>query len=102
MSSKITEQQVRDVAMLSRLNLNDTEIHDFARQLSSILSYVDKLNELDTDGIEPLAHCLPVSNVFREDEPHQPLEREKALHNAPHRDEQFFRVPPILDDNSGA
>jgi len=53
-------------------------------------------------GVEPLAHCLPVSNVFRQDSPIPPLDREDALKNAPHRDEQFFRVPPVLDDNSGA
>ena len=102
MPSKITEQQVREVAQLSRLNLTDEEVSGFASQLSSILAYVDKLNELDTDGVEPLAHCLPVSNVFRLDSPGKPLDRQRALQNAPHRDEQFFRVPPVLDDNSGA
>ena len=90
------------MALLSRLNLTDNEVHEFSEQLSSILTYVDKLNELDTEGVEPLAHSLPVSNVFRQDIPGESLDREKPLQNAPHRDEQFFRVPPILDDNSGA
>jgi aspartyl-tRNA(Asn)/glutamyl-tRNA(Gln) amidotransferase subunit C len=99
---KIDEAQVRKVAKLSRLDLTDAEVQEFTGQLSAILDYVEKMNELDTDGIEPLAHCLPVSNVFREDCVRESLGTEKALANAPQRDGDFFKVPKILEDSSGA
>lgn len=99
---KIDEAQVRKVAKLSRLALTDAEVQEFTGQLSAILGYVEKMNELDTDGIEPLAHCLPVSNVFRDDCVTESLGTEKTLANAPQRDGDFFKVPKILDDSSGA
>jgi len=99
---KIDEAQVRKVAKLSRLELTEAEVEEFTGQLSAILGYVEKMNELDTDGIEPLAHCLPVSNVLREDRVTESLGTEKALANAPQRDGDFFKVPKILDDSSGA
>lgn len=102
MAQKIDQEQVRKVAKLSRLDLSESEIQEFTGQLGAILEYVEKMNELDTENIEPLAHCLPVSNVFRDDCPKESLGTEKALANAPQKDEAFFKVPKILDDNSGA
>lgn len=102
MARKIDEAQVRKVAKLSRLELTEAEVEEFTGQLSAILDYVEKMNELDTEGIEPLAHCLPISNVFREDCVKESLGTEKALDNAPQRDGDFFKVPKILDDSSGA
>lgn len=102
MAKTIDEAQVRHVAKLARLDLTGDEVATFSAQLSAILDYIQKLNELDTAGVEPLAHCLPVSNVFREDEVKTSLKPEAALANAPDRDEQFFKVPKILDDTSGA
>lgn len=102
MSKQLDQAQVKEVAMLARLELSDAEVKTFSTQLSSILGYIEKLEELDTEGVEPLAHSLPIKNVFREDVPHECLEREKALRNAPDADEQFFMVPKILDDNSNA
>jgi aspartyl-tRNA(Asn)/glutamyl-tRNA(Gln) amidotransferase subunit C len=102
MGKKIDETQVRKVAKLSRLELTEAEVQEFTGQLSAILDYVEKMNELNTDGIEPLAHCLPVSNVFREDCVTESLGTEKTLANAPQRDGDFFKVPKILDDSSGA
>ena len=102
MAEKIDQQQVRKVAKLSRLDLSDAEVEEFTGQLSAILGYVEKMNELDTENVEPLAHCLPVHNVFREDSVKESLGTEKALANAPQQDGEFFRVPKILDDNSGA
>ena len=99
---KITPEQVRTTAKLARLNLNDAEIAQFSTQLSDILQYVEKLNQLDTAGIEPLAHCLPVSNCLRDDVVKPSLGAEKTLSNAPDSDGQFFIVPKILDENSGA
>ena len=100
--SKIDEAMVRNVAKLSRLNLSDGEVHQFAEQMSEILSYVEKMNELDTENVEPLAHCLPMHNVFREDVVKPSLGTEKILANAPDADEDFFKVPTILDDGSSA
>ena len=102
MPEKIDKEQVRKVAKLSRLELTEAEIEEFTGQLSAILGYVEKMNELDTDSVEPLAHCLPVHNVFRRDGVKSSLGTEKALANAPQRDGEFFKVPKILDDSSGA
>ena len=102
MAKKIDEAQVRKVAKLSRLELTEAEVEEFTGQLSAILDYVEKMNELDTGNIEPLAHCLPISNVFRQDCAKESLGTEKTLANAPQRDGEFFKVPKILDDSSGA
>ncbi|MFC1633680.1 Asp-tRNA(Asn)/Glu-tRNA(Gln) amidotransferase subunit GatC [Planctomycetota bacterium] len=102
MAKKIDEAQVRKVAKLSRLELTEAEVGEFTGQLSAILDYVEKMNELDTDNVEPLAHCLPISNILREDSAKESLGAEKALANAPQQDGNFFKVPKILDDGSGA
>ncbi len=102
MTAKIDETQVRRVALLSRLELSQEEVAQFSTQLSDIVAYIEKLNELDTEQVEPLAHCLPVHNVLREDVPRASLTNEQALANAPERQEEYFKVPKILDDNSGA
>ena len=102
MAKKIDQAQVKKVARLSRLELTESEIEEFTGQLSAILDYVEKINELDTTDVEPMAHCLPISNVFRHDCVRESLGTEKALANAPQRDGKFFKVPKILDDSSGA
>ena len=102
MAEKIDQAQVRKVARLSRLRLTEAEVEEFTGQLSAMLDYVEKMNELDTDNVEPLAHCLPVSNVFRADSVKESLGTEKTLANAPQRDGEFFKVPKILDGSSGA
>ena len=102
MATKIDEAQVRRVALLSRLELSDKEVAQFSSQLSDIVEYIEKLNELNTDNVQPLAHCLPVHNVLREDIPHPSLTNDQALANAPQREDEYFKVPKILDDNSGA
>jgi len=90
------------VARLSRLELTEAQTDQFTGQLSAILEYVEKMNELDTADVEPLAHCLPIRNVLRADVPVDSLGTQRVLANAPVRDEQFFRVPRILDEGSGA
>ena len=102
MEKKIDQAQVRKVAKLSRLELTEAEVQEFTGQLSAILDYVEKMNELDTDSVQPLAHCLPISNVFRQDRVRESLGTEKTLANAPQRDGEFFKVPKILDGSSGA
>lgn len=102
MAEKIDQTQVRKVAKLSRLELTQAEVEEFTSQLSAILDYMEKMNELDTTNVEPLAHCLPINNVFRQDHVKQSLGTEKTLANAPQRDGDFFKVPKILDDSSAA
>jgi aspartyl-tRNA(Asn)/glutamyl-tRNA(Gln) amidotransferase subunit C len=101
MAQGINPQLVQKVAHLARLDLSDSELEEFTAQLRSIIEYVEKINQLDTEGVEPLAHCLPVTNCFREDEARDSLEVEQALANAPMRDDAFFRVPKILDQDGG-
>ena len=102
MDRKIDEAEVKKVAKLARLDLSAEEIAEFTGQLSAILEYVEKIDELDTENVEPLAHCLAVSNCFRDDEVKDSLGTEKTLANAPQRDDEFFKVPKILDDSSAA
>jgi aspartyl-tRNA(Asn)/glutamyl-tRNA(Gln) amidotransferase subunit C len=98
MDKKIDISQVRQVAKLSRLQLDEETLERFSTQLSAILKYIEKLNEINTDGIEPLAHCLPVSNVFRDDMIKASMGVEKTLSNSPQRDGEFFKVPKIIEE----
>ncbi len=85
------------VALLARLKLTDMEKEIFSEQVVNIIRYIDKLNELDTSGIEPTAHVLPMKNIFREDRVRPSLPRDSALQNAPERDGGFYRVPKIIE-----
>jgi aspartyl-tRNA(Asn)/glutamyl-tRNA(Gln) amidotransferase subunit C len=89
--------EIDHVALLARLELKDEEKELFSKQVGSIIKYVDKLNELDIDEVEPTAHVLPIKNVFREDELRDSLPREKALQNAPRKNDGFYRVPKIIE-----
>lgn len=99
---RITEQQVRHVAKLSRLRLTDDQIHQFTDQLADVLDYVAKLNELDVANVEPMAHAMDLLNVLREDAEKQSLSVDEALANAPDASPPFFKVPKVLGDASGA
>lgn len=94
---KITKAEVEHVARLARLDLSETEIETFTGQMDAILAYVEKLNELDTEGITATAHAVPVENAFRADEVRPPLGTDNALSNAPSRVEDFFRVPKVIE-----
>ena len=96
MAEKLTDQQVRHVAMLARLKLDDEQLRQMAEQLSSILGYVDKIGELDLDDVEPMAHPTGMSNKLREDEPAAPPGADAMLASAPESDPPFFRVPKVL------
>lgn len=95
---KITMKEVDDVARLSRLELTDAEKERMRRELDGILSYIDKLRALDTEGIPPTSHAVPITNVMREDEPRPSLPQDEMLANAPDRSGEFFRVPKILEE----
>ena len=94
----ISRQDVEHVARLSRLALSEAEIERMREQLGGILAYIDTLRSLDTAGVEPTAHAVPLVNVMRDDEIRPTLAQEDALANAPDRSDAFFRVPRIIED----
>lgn len=93
----ITVADVEHVARLARLELSADEKKLFAGQMGAILGYVDKLKELDTDGIVPTSHAVPMENAFREDTVQPAIGLEKALANAPERAGSFFAVPKVIE-----
>jgi aspartyl-tRNA(Asn)/glutamyl-tRNA(Gln) amidotransferase subunit C len=94
---KITGKAVEYVAHLARLELGPEEIDLYTQQLDRILAYMDQLNSLDTTGIEPTTHAIPLVNVFREDTVQLNFQVEEAVGNAPERVGPFFKVPPIIE-----
>jgi aspartyl-tRNA(Asn)/glutamyl-tRNA(Gln) amidotransferase subunit C len=89
---------VDHVARLARLTLTTEEKARIGEQLTKILTYIDTLNRLDTEGVEPTTHAVPVVNVMRDDEVGPCLSPDEALANAPDRVDGFFRVPRIIED----
>ncbi len=94
----ISRAQVEKVSLLSRLLLSDAELDKMTAQLGDILKYMELLGEVDTSGVEPMAHAIEVSNVLRDDEVRPSLDREQALANAPHRDTECYLVPAVLGE----
>lgn len=94
----VTLKDVEHIAELARLKFSDEELESFTHQLNQILEYVEKLNELDTENVEPLSHPVEGNNAFREDELKPSINREEALKNAPDSDDEFFKVPKVIDN----
>jgi aspartyl-tRNA(Asn)/glutamyl-tRNA(Gln) amidotransferase subunit C len=94
----ITRQDVEKVALLARLQLSDAELATMSDQLAQIVGYVDHLAQVDTDGVEPMAHAIEQLNVFRDDTVTMSLPREEALANAPHHDSRGYLVPAVLGE----
>ena len=94
---KISEEEVRHVAKLARLQLDKPQIHDMSETLSHILTYMEQLNEIDTSEIPPTSHVGKTETAFREDEASDSLSVDDALQNAPDRVGAFYRVPKIID-----
>jgi len=94
---KITREEVEHVAGLARLTLDEAETAAMTEQMDAILSYVDKLSELETDGIEPTAHAVPMDNAFREDSEAPSIGIEAAMTNAPAAAEDCFLVPKVIE-----
>ncbi|MFH1062936.1 MAG: Asp-tRNA(Asn)/Glu-tRNA(Gln) amidotransferase subunit GatC [Candidatus Omnitrophota bacterium] len=92
----INRDTVKCVAKLARMRLDDAKIDDFTLQLDKILTYIEKLNELDTENIAPTSHVLGLENVFRKDENIPSLENNLALSNAPEKENGHFKVPKII------
>ena len=89
--------EVRWIAHLARLELTPAELETMTRDLSAIVDYVNQLQQVNTDGVEPLAHALDIQNVFRDDQPTPSLPVDAALANAPDRHGDFFGVPAVLE-----
>jgi aspartyl-tRNA(Asn)/glutamyl-tRNA(Gln) amidotransferase subunit C len=94
---KIQRHEVEHVARLARLALKEEELDALTGQMDQLLSYVEKLNELDTTGIIPTSHAVPMENAFRADEIKASMGIEKALCNAPQREESCFVVPKVIE-----
>ena len=93
---KLSKNEVEHVANLARLNLSDEELETMTGQLDNILSYVDKLEELDTTDITPTTHVFSVSNAFREDVVKESLDQSEAVKNGPEQNGEFFQVPKVI------
>ena len=93
----VTVEEVRYIARLARLRFEPAEERRLAEQMSRILDYMEKLEELDTADVEPMSHVLDLTNVFRPDVVHQRISREEGLRAAPHADGEFFRAPKVIE-----
>ena len=94
----ISRDDVVKVSLLGRLLLGKEELEKMTSQLGQIVAYVDQLSQLDTEGVEPMAHAVETSNVFAADTVRPSLPRESALANAPHHDREYFLVPAVLGE----
>lgn len=94
---KIDTETLHKIAHLSRLEIAGKDEPKMLKELSAIVTFVEKLNEVNTDGVEPLTTMSQEINALREDEPGEHLSHEDALKNAPAKDKDFFRVPKVLD-----
>ena len=94
----LTRAEVEKVSLLARLKLTDAELDSMTAQMSAVVSYIEQLNEVDTTDVEPMAHAVEVTNVFRNDAARESLTREAALSNAPKSDGEYYLVPAVLGE----
>lgn len=93
---EVTDELIDNLARLSRLQFNEQEKEDIKKDLQRMIQFVDKLNEVDTTGVEPLLHMSEVVDRYRADQVEGSMNREEALENAPLADKQFFKVPKVI------
>jgi aspartyl-tRNA(Asn)/glutamyl-tRNA(Gln) amidotransferase subunit C len=93
---EVNDDLINNLAQLAKLEFNDAERNEIKNDLQKMIAFIDKLNELDTTGVEPLLHMSENVNVLREDEVKGSISREEALKNAPLHDDQFFKVPKVI------
>jgi len=91
------KMNIEKVARLARLELSEDEMETFGDQLEQILTYMEQLNRLDTTGVEPTSHAIPIYNIFREDEVKSSLAQEEVLTIAPDEEDGHFKVPKIIE-----
>jgi len=94
----VTKKDVEEIAELAKLKFNDEELQNFTVQMNEILTYMDKLNELDTENVKPLSHPVEQVNIFREDKLKKSVSTEEALKNSPDKTDQHFKVPKVIGD----
>ncbi|MCS7192871.1 MAG: Asp-tRNA(Asn)/Glu-tRNA(Gln) amidotransferase subunit GatC [Armatimonadetes bacterium] len=94
----LSREEVLHVALLARLELSEEDIERYTWELNRVLEHIEKLKELDVEGVEPTSHAVPLSNVFRPDEPGKPMLREEVLMNAPDAIDGYFRVPRVVEE----
>lgn len=94
----VTTKDVEKIAELAKLKFDGNELEHLTEEMNRILSYVEKLNELNTENVEPLSHPNEVSNVFRDDVLKPSISTEEALKNAPDKNDNFFKVPKVIQD----
>ena len=100
-SSRIRPEEVREIAALARLRLDDDEVARMTQDLDAILGYVAALRELDTASVEPMTHAVPFDCPLRADDPRPPLSADEVLANAPRREGTFFQVPRVVPGPGG-
>ena len=94
---KVTKKDLENVAVLSRLAIPADKEEQYTNQLNDVLTYMENLNSINTDDVQPIAHVLPISNVFRDDVVKESLDRDLALSNAPLKDDGYFKVPKMRE-----
>jgi aspartyl-tRNA(Asn)/glutamyl-tRNA(Gln) amidotransferase subunit C len=94
----LSRADVEKVSLLARLKLSEQELGTMTSQLTAIVDYVEQLKELNTSGVEPMAHAVELRNVFADDALRPSLPREAALANAPKKDDEYYRVPAVLGE----
>jgi aspartyl-tRNA(Asn)/glutamyl-tRNA(Gln) amidotransferase subunit C len=95
----VTKNDVKKIAELARLEFTESELENYTTEMNKMLDYVDKLNELNTENVEPLSHPIENTNVFREDEVKKSTNREEALKNAPDKSSEHFKVPKVISQS---
>ncbi len=95
---KVTREDLKNVAVLSRLAIAEDKADGYIAQMDAILSYMDNLSEINTDAVKPTTYALPMENVFRKDVVKPSLDRELALSNAPLKEGGYFKVPRVLEE----
>lgn len=94
----LSHADVKKVASLARLEVSDQEVERLAGQLGDVLNYIEQLGEVNTEDVEPMAHALEQINVLADDIASPSFPREQMLQNAPRRDDECYRVPPVLGE----
>lgn len=97
MANQINDETIEYVGILAKLELSSEEKEQAKKDMNGMLDYIDKLNELDTDHIEPMSHVFSIHNVFREDQVENGDEREQILANAPEQKDSMFKVPKTVE-----
>lgn len=101
MAEPLTTDEVKHVAKLARLRLSEASVEGYRRELSNILQYVEKLQEIDVEGVEPMAHPLPITNRLADDVVSEPMPLDDLLRNAPAVEGAYLAVPKVLDGEGG-